>query len=70
MLTTNRYRSSNYGNSSSSTIPVCICHNVPNEIKFNIYKCMLSGFGAGLTYSSIIMDIGEFNFCEILITTY
>ena len=59
-----------YGNSSSSTIPVCISHNVQNEIKLNTYKSMLSGFGAGLTYASIIMDIGEFDFCEMVTTTY
>lgn len=59
-----------YGNSSSSTIPVSISHNIQNEIKLNTYKCMLSGFGAGLTYASIIMEIGKFDFCEMLTTTY
>lgn len=59
-----------YGNSNSSTIPVCICHNAKEEMLTNRYKCMLAGFGAGLSYSSIIMEIGELNFCEMIITKY
>ncbi len=59
-----------YGNSSSSTIPVCICHNVKNEIINNTYNSMLAGFGAGLSYSGIVMEIGEFDFCEIMITNF
>ncbi len=59
-----------YGNSNSSTIPVCICHNVHNDITKKTYNCMLAGFGAGLTYSSIIMEIGKLDFCDMLITNY
>lgn len=61
-----------YGNSNSSTIPVCITHNAEEQMtsKNSNHMCMLSGFGAGLTYSSIIMELGEFEFCKMLVTTY
>lgn len=59
-----------YGNSNSSTIPVCISHNLKDKILKNNYKCMLAGFGAGLSYSGIIMDLGNFDFCEKIITNF
>lgn len=59
-----------YGNSNSSTIPVCICHNAKNELISNEYKCMLAGFGAGLAYSGIVMKLGKFDFCDMLITEF
>ena len=59
-----------YGNSNSSTIPVSICHNIKQEVLNTRHNCMLAGFGAGLSYSGIIMEIGEFDFCEMVITSY
>ncbi len=59
-----------YGNSNSSTIPVAICHNVQNEMISAKYNCMLAGFGAGLSYSGIVMNLGEFEFCEMIITNF
>lgn len=59
-----------YGNSNGSTIPVGICHNVKEKILSNTYNCLLAGFGAGLSYSAISMEIGELNFCEMVITNY
>lgn len=59
-----------YGNSNSSTIPVCITHNAKNEMLNSDQKCMLAGFGAGLSYSGIIMNLGKFNFCEMIVTEF
>ncbi|AQW86803.1 hypothetical protein BB381_05100 [Campylobacter pinnipediorum subsp. caledonicus] len=59
-----------YGNSNSSTIPVCICHNAKDELTYSMKKCMLAGFGAGLTYSGVIINLGKFDFCEMLITKF
>lgn len=59
-----------YGNSNGSTIPVAICHNAKDEIKENKYNCMLAGFGAGLSYSGIVMEVGELDFCDMIITSY
>lgn len=59
-----------YGNSNGSTIPVSICHNLKDTVLKDNINCMLAGFGAGLSYSGIIMEIGNFDFCEMLITSY
>lgn len=59
-----------YGNSNSATIPVNICHNANENMLENTYSCMLAGFGAGLSYGSIVMELGEMKFCEMLITEY
>lgn len=59
-----------YGNSNGSTIPVSICHNLKDTVLEDKINCMLAGFGAGLSYSGIIMEIGNFDFCEMLITSY
>ncbi len=59
-----------YGNSNGSTIPVCICHNAKEQMLTKTQKCMLAGFGAGLAYTSIIMNVGEFDFCDMLVTEF
>ncbi|MCR4941763.1 MAG: hypothetical protein K5978_03080 [Campylobacter sp.] len=59
-----------YGNSNSSTIPVCICHNAKKEMLNSTQKCVLAGFGAGLSYSGVVMELGEFDFCEMMITEF
>lgn len=59
-----------YGNSNGSTIPVCMCHNAKNELMNKKMTCMMAGFGAGLNYSAVIMELGEFDFCEMLVTEF
>ncbi len=59
-----------YGNSNGSTIPVCICHNAKEQMLNKSQKCMLAGFGAGLAYSGIVMDLGDFDFCDMVITEF
>ena len=56
----------NFGNSSGSTIPVNITYN----LKDHSYTCCLSGFGAGLSWGSMIMELGNLDFCEMLISKY
>lgn len=54
----------NFGNSSSVTIPVAITYNLGEELKTQSYLMCLAGFGNGLSWSSLIMNIGNLNFCE------
>jgi 3-oxoacyl-[acyl-carrier-protein] synthase-3 len=56
----------NFGNSSSATVPLNICYNLGEEALKNKYKVCLSGFGVGLTWSSISMELGELDFCKII----
>lgn len=59
-----------YGNSSGCTIPVNIVHNLGGGLTSHVYKCCLAGFGSGLTWSSMIMDLGLMKFAEQIIAPY
>ena len=59
-----------FGNSSGSTIPVNITYNLGEKLLNHTYKCCLSGFGAGLTWTSMVMNLGNLDFCEIMESNY
>ena len=54
----------NFGNSSGVTIPLAITFNIGNEIEKKQQKLCLSGFGVGLTWAAMIIDVGPLNFCK------
>lgn len=56
----------NYGNSSGATIPMTIIHNFSNSLLKNKFNCCLAGFGSGLSWGAITMELGELDFCELL----
>ena len=57
-----------FGNSSGACIPVCATYNISDILKGEKHKYCLSAFGSGLTWEAMIMDIGELDFCEMLIS--
>lgn len=58
----------NFGNSSGSTVPVAITYHLAEELICKTYKCCLAGFGAGLSWSSMVMELGPLDFCEMIIS--
>lgn len=56
----------NFGNSSGVTIPIVTWFNVANEINEERLKICFSGFGVGLTWASLLMDVGPLSFCEMI----
>lgn len=60
----------NFGNSSGSTIPVAITHNLSDKLVTETYKCCFAGFGAGLSWASMVADLGHMDFCEMVISHY
>ena len=56
----------NFGNASGVTIPTCISFNLGEKLINNKYKVCLSGFGIGLTWASMLMEIGNLNFNKII----
>ncbi len=58
----------NFGNSSGTTIPVNATYNLGSKLCEQQYKCCFAGFGAGLSWGSIVMDIGNLDFCEMVIS--
>jgi 3-oxoacyl-[acyl-carrier-protein] synthase-3 len=47
-----------YGNSSSATIPVTICSELQKNVADKRQRVLASGFGAGLSISAVLMDLG------------
>ncbi|MEN1786348.1 MAG: ketoacyl-ACP synthase III [Bacteroidota bacterium] len=54
----------NFGNANSVTIPTAITLNLGNKLTTKSYRLCLAGFGVGLSWASLIMDLGNLNFCE------
>lgn len=55
-----------FGNSSGSTIPMAIMLNVADKLtKGQILAC-LAGFGGGLTWTAMLMRLGNWQFCEMI----
>jgi 3-oxoacyl-[acyl-carrier-protein] synthase-3 len=55
-----------YGNSSSATIPVTISHSLDKILLQKRLKICLAGFGVGLSWGTLIMDLGPLAFCELI----
>lgn len=56
------------GNSDSGTIPAVMTTDVAEALLSENNHCCLSGFGGGLTWASVIMDVGPLDFCENVIS--
>ncbi len=56
----------NFGNASSVTIPTCIAFNFADAFRQRAHRVCLGGFGVGLTWGAILMDIGPMLACELV----
>ncbi len=56
------------GNSDSATIPVAMTTYAKEELLTNMKSCCLSGFGGGLTWGAVVMNVGKLRFCENIIS--
>ena len=55
-----------YGNASTATIPLNICHNISAEVTNRSLRLCLCGFGGGLTCNAIIISNPPMDYCEIV----
>lgn len=55
-----------FGNASGVTIPIAISHTLGNKLTTNSYKMCLSGFGVGLTWASMLIDLQNLQFNDII----
>ena len=46
-----------YGNTSTATLPLTICNNVEEMKKKKRVRLYLCGFGVGLAWSSVVLDL-------------
>lgn len=56
----------NFGNSSGVTVPLNIVYNLGEKLQDHSYEFCLAGFGVGLVWSSIIMNIGNLHFNHLI----
>jgi len=55
-----------FGNSSGVTIPTVITFNFRDRMLSESYMVCLAGFGVGLTWASMLMQLGPLEFCEMI----
>lgn len=56
----------NFGNANSVTIPTAITHNLEEKLVNNSLILCLSGFGAGLSWNSLLFKCGNLNVCKTI----
>ena len=56
----------NFGNASGVTVPLAITFNLGDRLTRERLKICMAGFGVGLTWSSILMDVGPLEFCDTI----
>lgn len=56
----------NFGNASGVTVPTCISYNLGEKLEKETYNMCMAGFGVGLTWSSVLMNVGNLNFNKII----
>ena len=56
----------NFGNSSGVTIPMATVFNLRDRLLAGPLRVCLSGFGVGLTWGAMLMELGPLDFCEMI----
>ena len=56
----------NFGNASGATIPTNIGFNLGDRLMREQYVFCLAGFGVGLTWGALLLNIGNLSFNEII----
>lgn len=55
-----------YGNSSGVTIPMVTVDNLGDRLLSERLRVCLAGFGVGLTWGAMLMDLGPLQFCDMI----
>ena len=55
-----------FGNCSSVTIPLNIAFNCGEQLQRETRRVCFSGFGVGLTWISMVMDLGPLKVCKVV----
>ena len=56
----------NFGNSSSVTVPLNIAYNLGDRLCNETMQLCMAGFGVGLVWASLIMNVGPLDFCKVI----
>lgn len=55
-----------FGNSSGVTIPLAAAFNLREQLLARPLQVCLAGFGVGLTWGAMLMELGPLEFCEMI----
>lgn len=56
----------NFGNANSVSTPTNITFNLGEKLMKDSFLICLAGFGAGLSWSSLLLEMGNLDFCETI----
>lgn len=56
----------NFGNPSGASIPLTAISNIKSQLLEKKMRCCLSAFGSGLSWGTILMDLGPLENCELI----
>lgn len=56
----------NFGNASSVSVPTNITYNLGDKLLSNSFLICLAGFGAGLSWASLLIRMKKLSFCKII----
>ncbi len=56
----------NFGNASGVTVPTNISYNLGDTVVSGRRRVCMAGFGVGLTWSSLILDLNKLSFNNII----
>lgn len=55
-----------FGNASGVTVPTNVCFNLGEKLLSNSYQVCLAGFGVGLTWGAMVLELGNLSFCNMI----
>ena len=55
-----------FGNSSGVTIPTAITHNLRDRLVREKFRVCLAGFGVGLTWGAMLLNLGKVCFNDMI----
>ena len=56
----------NFGNASGVSIPTAITHNLGEKLLKESYLVCMAGFGTGLSWASLLIQLGKLSFCQTI----
>ncbi|WP_299120267.1 ketoacyl-ACP synthase III [uncultured Winogradskyella sp.] len=56
----------NFGNSSGVSIPTTITYNLGDKLLKDSFLICMAGFGTGLNWASLVMNLEKLQFCELI----
>lgn len=55
-----------FGNTSSASVPLAICHQLSETLSQGTHKVMLGGFGVGWSWGAIVTDMGPVGALKVI----